>query len=406
MSIQDELIVVDNDLDHLDNTTYKIASFDLDHTLIKPKGKTIFPKNKDDWVLLPNVKEVLNQYVDNNYKIVIFSNQGSKKTTAQDLIDKCNNISTELEIPIVYYLSIGKVFRKPNTQMYEYMIETKYKNKLNKQDIFYCGDALGRENDFSDSDLKFALNLEMNIFTPEQIFQTNLINKYLPLIDNTCLAQNIKFKPFEYFNNVHRSFSQACGSKIHLQPSDVSHVNESKLVQFESPTTREVVILVGPPASGKSTLAINYFPNYKYINQDTLLTKSNCIKQFKVAFEKSNSNIIIDNTNKDIKNRNIWIDLIKKSNLNIKMQSLSERSADVIKIICIFIDIPKHVVMHLNKYRSLTSNKNVPDIAIHSYYKNIEIPTLDEGFDNIIVINKIELNPLIDHSDLIFKYLI
>ena len=38
MSIQDELIVVDNDLDHLDNTTYKIASFDLDHTLIKPKG--------------------------------------------------------------------------------------------------------------------------------------------------------------------------------------------------------------------------------------------------------------------------------------------------------------------------------------------------------------------------------
>ena len=88
------------------------------------------------------------------------------------------------------------------------------------------------------------------------------------------------------------------------------------------------------------------------------------------------------------------------------MQSLSERSADVIKIICIFIDIPKHVVMHLNKYRSLTSNKNVPDIAIHSYYKNIEIPTLDEGFDNIIVINKIELNPLIGHSDLIFKYLI
>lgn len=368
MSIQDELIVVDNDLDHLDNLKYKIASFDLDHTLINPKGKTIFPKNKDDWILLPNVKEVLKHYVENNYKIVIFSNQGSKKSTAQDLIDKCNNISSELEIPIIYYLSIGKVFRKPNTKMYEYMIETKYKNDLSKQDIFYCGDALGRENDFSDSDLKFALNLEMNIFTPEQIFQTNLINKYLPLIDNTCLAQNIKFKPFEYFN-------------------------ESKFIQFETPTTREVIILVGPPASTKSTLAINYFPNYKYINQDMLLTKSNCIKQFKVSLEKSNSNIIIDNTNKDIKTRNIWIDLIKKNNLEIN-------------VICIFIDIPKHVVMHLNKYRSLTSNKNIPDIAIHSYYKNMETPSIEEGFDDIIIISKIDLNPLVKYSDLIVKYLI
>ena len=31
---------------------YKIASFDMDWTLIRTKGGQTFPKNKDDWLLL------------------------------------------------------------------------------------------------------------------------------------------------------------------------------------------------------------------------------------------------------------------------------------------------------------------------------------------------------------------
>ncbi len=39
---------------------------------------------------------------------------------------------------------------------------------------FYCGDAAGRvkgkKKDFSDSDYKFALNINITFFTPEMLF--------------------------------------------------------------------------------------------------------------------------------------------------------------------------------------------------------------------------------------------
>jgi bifunctional polynucleotide phosphatase/kinase len=46
--------------------------------------------------------------------------------------------------------------------------------KINKTDSFFCGDAAGRKTkthkDFSDSDLKFALNVGVPFKTPEVLF--------------------------------------------------------------------------------------------------------------------------------------------------------------------------------------------------------------------------------------------
>jgi len=43
------------------------------------------------------------------------------------------------------------------------LIENIYNNKLK----YYCGDALGRQNDHANTDLKFGLNLGFHIFSPE-----------------------------------------------------------------------------------------------------------------------------------------------------------------------------------------------------------------------------------------------
>jgi len=42
------------------------------------------------------------------------------------------------------------------------------KNKV--ESAFYCGDAAGRNFDFSDSDLKFSQNISIQFFYPEQLF--------------------------------------------------------------------------------------------------------------------------------------------------------------------------------------------------------------------------------------------
>lgn len=38
------------------------------------------------------------------------------------------------------------------------------------------------------------------------------------------------------------------------------------------------------------------------------------------------------------------------------------------------MDMPKTVTMYLNVFRSLTTSKKIPDVAIHGFYKNYTAP--------------------------------
>lgn len=169
----------------------KIAAFDLDHTLIRPKGSTKikkFPKNKDDWVWtdIRWISIIQELYNSSNYSIIIFSNQAGlsrNNPKLPDLYYKINNIVKEIGIPIEVYISPQKdKFRKPNPTMWNFMIHKhKKNNKLNLKECFYVGDAAGRSNDFSNSDLIFAKNIGIKFYTPEDFIKHYSLNKYLSI---------------------------------------------------------------------------------------------------------------------------------------------------------------------------------------------------------------------------------
>ena len=52
--------------------------------------------------------------------------------------------------------------------------------KLDKNS-YYCGDALGRKRDFSDTDLKFALNCNFKFSTPEKFFNIKVPKQNLTI---------------------------------------------------------------------------------------------------------------------------------------------------------------------------------------------------------------------------------
>jgi len=68
------------------------------------------------------------------------------------------------------------VYRKPSPEMWKYFV-TKINGglKIDTTLSFYCGDAAGRPKtatkpkDFSDGDLKFALNSKIPFFLPEDV---------------------------------------------------------------------------------------------------------------------------------------------------------------------------------------------------------------------------------------------
>lgn len=116
--------------------------------------------------------------------VAIFTNQMGiqvGKITKEALQAKLVKIQEELDIPITVFASTNLDHnRKPSSLMwtiYEQMILEEQGLHINYDDSFYCGDSAGRpinpqtkSADFSDSDLKFAINCGLAFKVPEEVF--------------------------------------------------------------------------------------------------------------------------------------------------------------------------------------------------------------------------------------------
>jgi bifunctional polynucleotide phosphatase/kinase len=73
---------------------------------------------------------------------------------------------------------------------------------------------------------------------------------------------------------------------------------------------QEMIIMVGMPASGKSTFTLKYFAanGYVRVNQDMLGTEAKCKKAAQEALSQGKS-VVIDNTNAGKAKRSVFIGL-------------------------------------------------------------------------------------------------
>jgi bifunctional polynucleotide phosphatase/kinase len=306
----------------------KIAAFDLDHTIIKPRGSRTFPKDKDDWVLIEGIKERI-KYLQNDFMIVIFTNQGSKNFSRNDFSEKLDNIHIALGVPFQVYCSTGHdIYRKPCRGMWDLFMEDNFeKDKGNPEYSFFVGDM--------ETDHKFAINANINfyhIFT----FLTNL-----NFLDPNYLDPN-------YPTPIH---PLACINK-----------ETDKQPYLILPEVLTVIILIGSPGSTKSTFCERHHEYYKIVCQDELKTKKKVMDTYE-RYLKVGDNIIIDRQNKSIEERKELIDLAKKYNYITKI---------------VWFDYDKALCEHLCAYREIKTGKHIPKIVVNSYYKNLEPPSIHE----------------------------
>ncbi len=323
----DNYIIINNHLKP--NFQRDIILFDLDNTLIK------FNLKSDSYeYIYPEVPHKLKELSKSNNIIIISNQKQLKKNDMKELFfKKIEKFLTDLKIHIELYISIcDGIYRKPNTGLY-YKIKEKYTGKI----LYYCGDALGRKGDFNDTDLKFALNLSLEIKSPEEVFLNHSIEK--------------KIIRYPVLNKKHYQFNY-------------------------TPKLKEMIILVGYPGSGKSSVANMILENgllneimYKIINRDTLKTMKKCIDSTKKAI-KNNMNIIIDNTNPSRESRKVFIQIAKQYKYNIKV---------------IIINTSYLESFHRNYYRHIKYKVPlIPEIAYRIFKSKYESPRLDEGIESII----------------------
>jgi bifunctional polynucleotide phosphatase/kinase len=336
----DSTILIYNPLNIKEN----IATFDLDHTLIQPKHNKIFPKDHTDWEWKSNVKEILKLFNQSDWSIIIFTNQGGIEKgiiTKENLLTKFKNIHSDLNLDITFVASLKHDYnRKPFPGMWESFIK-------NHKQAFYCGDAFDpTHSKLKASDLKFALNLNIPF-----IKNTELFKKGFQIETLHKLYFNVD--PLNYIDFT----STLSSKKIKLE--------KLKFIQFIN--RFKYLFLIAPPSSGKTTFCKKYLSNYIRLSKDDYPTPSKYLKDISNYIHK---NIVFDNTNYTVKSRNIIIQklLDYNNNNNIELNQIG----------FIYIDTKKENSLYLNKYRHFISKgtvKLLPDIAIHKYYKSLEIPT-------------------------------
>lgn len=360
----------------------KIAMFDLDHTLVKPLGKRVHPKDSHDWEFMFTdtgkdiVLNKLQRLVEDGYLLVIISNQSGVSSGKKFILERIQNIVSDIGLPMEVYVAAGHdTFRKPNTDIFEQYILPKLDDDF--QDLFYVGDAAGRKKDFSDSDRKFAYNVHL-------------------LLKHLDRDSNIKFyTPEEFFLNVSQKkewhgFNPMKFIKEKNKKLDMT----SKILNIAETPGQKVFILIGPPASGKSTLS-KKLP-FIHVNQDACKTKDACFSKFSEAL-KNGKSVVLDNTNPSKKTRLEYVQKALEINPKIDIYYL---------VMDTFGNISENrkLYEHLNVYRARTGNGyHIPDIAYNVYYKKYEDP--ENEHPEIKKIIRIPFVPKFQNKNEVLKFI-
>ena len=325
--------------------TNKLAMFDLDNTLITTISGKIFQINENDYKWkYDNIVIKLRKLFKNNYSIIIISNQAGiekGKQTYEKFTNKLNKLIQLLNIDIFIFCSTGyNIYRKPSPTFFHNFIPNKC--DIDFEHTFYCGDAAGRISDYNNTDYKFALNCLVKFITPEYFFLNK--KEQLPLI----IYPNI----LNYVN-----YNTNILDKLH----NINHI-------------KQMIIMVGFPASGKSTVSKILSEKYNYIviNQDNIKNINKC-KKYTEELLKNGQSVIIDRTNPDIESRHIWINLANLYKYNIIVIEMSTS-----------IELSKHN----NYYRCYKSNvKHIPEIVYNIYKSKYCKPDISEGINDIIKVH-------------------
>ena len=278
----------------------KLAAFDFDGTLVRPKEGRRFPQDQNDWEWLrPSVPDTLKKYAKEKYRLVIVTDQSKPWK-----VEMIKDVVKELKLPITVIIGMKKTMQKPNPELF------KGEFPAFESESFFVGDAAGRPNDWADRDIQFAKNSGLTFFTPEEIFD----------------------KPKKPFPMV------------------------------SIPNHTEVVVMIGYPGSGKSSLVKEQLEpkGYVRIDGDTLKTGPKMVRE---ATKYQDKSIVFDATNATRERREYYIKFAEKMNLPVR---------------CIWVTTPIEEAMERVKERESKTGVHVPNIALYRYRKVFEEPTNNE----------------------------
>merc|ERR1712071_713965 len=151
---------------------------------------------------------------------------------------------------------------------------------------------------------------------------------------------------------------------------DPRKMRDQSLTEFKPEC--EVVMMVGLPGCGKSTLSrMLENDGYRVVNQDTLKTKAKCLSEFRKIVAQSGAKVVVDNTNTNVKVREEYLQICKSRGMAVE---------------AVQFEMNFKRIQHNALFRHYLDPPNNPLIAtmvMNTIKKNYTPPDQSEGFTKI-----------------------
>lgn len=155
---------------------------------------------------------------------------------------------------------------------------------------------------------------------------------------------------------------------------------------------KKLIVMMGPPASGKSTITKLIAENNNkvcVVSRDTIRFALLQEDEDYFAHENEVVDTFFSNINKALRNSDYDIVIADQTNVTLRARAEFWRNVSVpknVEIVGIWVEIPKEVAISRNKNR--TGRAHVPDNVIKNMYAHSRKPTkkLDK-FDRVITID-------------------
>lgn len=148
-----------------------------------------------------------------------------------------------------------------------------------------------------------------------------------------------------------------------------------------------VILLIGHPLVGKSTWIRENHANTKVISRDDLVLQVSGTDDYNMAFNSVDQ----DEIDKLLKSKlleagmtteDVIIDMTHISSRR-RMKNL-RKFPNHNKIAVVFPHLDENEIIRRNQHRLLTEKKSIPLSVVKNMIETFQIPTKEEGFDQII----------------------
>jgi bifunctional polynucleotide phosphatase/kinase len=364
----------------------RVCMFDLDGTLIQHRRQ---PTGPDDFQWLPGVLERLHDLAG---PVVILTNQGGLAHGNAKILPRLEHILAHLigaGITALMYVFGGyDGWRKPSSRV----VESHLLGRWSCARWMYVGDYAGRPGDEAGTDRKFAYNVHllfryldgnpptsaaldgyvrgsrMVFYTPEAYFQRQpMIALGWPGLDPGAILRRW---------TTHRRLT--------------ARTQLARLVR-DLRAARSLVILIGPPGSGKTHLgsALSKDSAGLCVIRDAFKTLGAYQTQARQMFVRRTGSLILDATH--------------PSRTSRMADRMAVDPEGTLPLVYVCMDMSLEEAHHWNNYRMLLGRGTlIPDVAYHAYRKQYVEPTLEEGAVRIV---RIGLPPEFTGQEQKFRFL-